>query len=153
MAAQKFLSHLDNAPALGYLLWRSARKWQQHVNGAVAPLQLTSTQATILLACERLTKPQKLVTPMDIVKHTGIGKVTASQAIRTLVAKGFLTVNSSTDKRAKTLQLTKEGGRRARHAADAIAQAHTDFFSEIPAATRDELSAILARFIVKGAEE
>lgn len=149
MASQQFLSHLDGTPALGYLLWRSARLWQQYVNDAVAPLQLTNTQAVILLACARPKQKQEPLTLTSIIKYTHVGKMSASQAVRTLVSKNLLAVKPSADKRSKALLPTKEGRRRARQAAIAISAAHAEFFSDVPIAIKDELSVILTTYIIK----
>jgi DNA-binding MarR family transcriptional regulator len=148
MPTQKFLSHLDNNPALGNLLWRSARLWQQYVNDAVAPLQLTNTQAVILLACARSTQKQGPLTLTDVVKHTSIGKMSASQAVRTLISKNLLTSKPSTDKRSKALILTEEGRHRAHQASIIISKAHEDFFSDLSPVAKDELGAMLA-YIIK----
>lgn len=147
MDNSKFLGHLDGRPAAGYLLWRCSRLWQHQVNKAVLSLGLTNTQAVILAACHQIIARGEKPTLARIIAVTDISKMTASQAVRTLLVKELLTATESVDKRSKYLSLTPEGTRRVISAIEKIDVAHGVFFAEISDESLQELADTLDRLI------
>jgi DNA-binding MarR family transcriptional regulator len=124
-----FLSNTENTS--GYLLWYTSKLWQKQVDIALADLNLTNTQAVILLAVVKFYDDKNKATQRVISEATKIDGVTASQAIRTLEKKWYLKRDVGRDRRSYTLTPTVLGIKSAEKAAQAIKLAHTQFFEPI----------------------
>jgi len=116
----------------GYLLWQVSKMWQRRLNAALADLDLSSTQAVILINVPRLRQERRSVTQSALAEATRIDPMTLSQSIRTLERKQLVTrVPAATNKRAYHVELTERGAVVASSALERISAAHGEFFEPL----------------------
>jgi len=132
----------------GYLLWQVSKLWQRQLNAALVDLNLSSTQAVILINVPRLNNEQKTVTQMLLSEVTKVDRMTVSQAIRTLERKGLINrVAAPTNRRAYHVKLTETGSNVAAQAIQRIIGAHEAFFK--PLAGNTETYVALTQQLIK----
>ncbi|HSX17011.1 MAG TPA: MarR family transcriptional regulator [Patescibacteria group bacterium] len=124
---------LEQAQQLpGVLLWHTSKLWQQWLNKALKPYNLSSTNAVILVNLLHLSFEQKQITQVAVARLSGTDMMTTSTILRTLERKGFIQRTASThDKRANQLALTPLGQDVAYRALQTIAHTHQTFFKAI----------------------
>jgi DNA-binding MarR family transcriptional regulator len=124
------LDYSANAERIpGFLLWQVSKLWQRHLNAALSELKLSSTQAIILGNIVRMIGQKKKVTQIALSDITKVDPMTTSQAIRTLQKKKLIKrVVSKEDKRAFSIEPTRQGVQVALQALQKLAKAHDEFF-------------------------
>jgi DNA-binding MarR family transcriptional regulator len=113
----------------GYLLWQVSKLWQRRLNFALGDLDLSSTQAIILINVPRLNQEHVAVTQSALAEATRVDRMTVSQSIRALERKGLVTrIVAPGNRRALQVDLTERGGVVASAALHRISAAHGEFF-------------------------
>lgn len=114
---------------------RSARleqvtgQWQTLLRDALVPLQLTTAQYRLLLAAAWLTARQADVRQSEIAMHASADAVMTSEVLRTLERRGFIQRGPHpTDRRARAIVVTAEGGALADRAARLVDATEARFF-------------------------
>lgn len=131
----------------GYLLWQVSKLWQRRLNSALADLDLSSTQAVILINVPRLSQERKSVTQSALAEAAQVDRMTVSQSIRTLENKRLITrTPAPADRRAYHVQLTERGAIIASSALERISTAHVEFFE--PLRTEARLYVDLTRRLI-----
>jgi DNA-binding MarR family transcriptional regulator len=121
----------------GYLLWQVSKLWHRRLNFALADLDLSNTQAVILINVPRLSQERKSVTQAALAEATRIDRMTVSQSIRTLERKQLITrVPAPTNRRAYHVELTKRGAVVASNALERISASHVEFFEPLGSEAR-----------------
>jgi MarR family transcriptional regulator, organic hydroperoxide resistance regulator len=97
--------------------------WEKSLLDIVGDFDLTNTQFKMLASLILLTKDERIITQMDLARLLGADKMMVSEVLRTLEKKGYvIRVPHPSDKRAKSLIVTKKGlaivERAAQHAAE-----------------------------------
>jgi len=116
----------------GYLLWQVTMLWQRQMNRALSELELTHTQFVILAALGWLSKEKPEVTQTDIANHSKTDRMMVSKVISTLQDKYYLhRQEHSTDTRAKSVSLTKEGVSILQSALKIVARTDQAFFKHL----------------------
>lgn len=116
----------------GFLLWQVAKLWQRHLTLALQDLKLPSTQAVILANVLRLTEEGRPVTQAMLSEATKVDRMTASQALRSLELKRYITRRRAPgDRRANRVVLTASGRRVALVAIKRFASTHDAFFEPL----------------------
>ena len=124
----------------GFLLWQVSKLWQRHLTLALQDLDLPSTQAVILANVLRFTAEGRTVTQAMLSQATKVDRMTASQSIRSLELKRYVTRKTSPDdKRANRVTLTIAGRRVALKAIKRFAATHEAFFEPLA----DETEAVV----------
>jgi DNA-binding MarR family transcriptional regulator len=94
----------------GFLLWQVTNLWQREIKKALEEFELTHSQFVLLASTYYLTLHKQDVTQVLLSNHTKIDPMTTSTVLRTLQKRGFIVRKEhSTDPRAKTVGLSKEG--------------------------------------------
>jgi len=115
----------------GYLLWQVSKLWQRKLNEALKNLDLSSTQAVILINVPRLIKEHKAVTQMMLSHVTKVDRTTVSQSIQSLEKKKLIKrVVPQDNRRAYHVELTDTGTTTATQALNRIFTAHQTFFQQ-----------------------
>ncbi len=125
------LAARDHSPATarGAVLERVATHWLLALRTALAPLDLTPAQGRLLITTAWLTSRERGVRQSDIAAHAGADPVMTSEVLRTLEGRGLITrAPHATDRRAKSVTLTEEGGALADRAARLVDVADARFF-------------------------
>jgi DNA-binding MarR family transcriptional regulator len=113
----------------GFLLWQVSKLWQRHIALALQDLELPPTQAVLLANVLRFSEEQAEVTQALLSRATKVDRMTASQTLRALEAKGLITRQTSKeDSRTHRIQLTRRGRRTAFEAIARLAAVHESFF-------------------------
>ncbi|MDR5835719.1 MarR family winged helix-turn-helix transcriptional regulator [Caballeronia sp. LZ034LL] len=103
--------------AIGFVLWRMFHRYQRAIDRAMAPLDLTHLQFTVLTLIAWATRNGEEVSQAELSRTSDIHKMQLSQILKTLEAKGWVQrVSSSVDVRMKNVQLTRTGLTRVRKA-------------------------------------
>lgn len=124
----------------GFLLWQVSKLWQRHLTRALEDLKLPSTQAVILANVLRFTEEGRPVTQVMLSQAAKVDRMTASQSLRSLELKRYVTRKASPgDKRANRVSLTTEGRRVALKAIKRFADTHKAFFEPLA----DETEAVV----------
>ena len=147
-ATQLTVLGIEQASGLpGVLLWNVSKLWQRQVHAAVAPLGLSSTNATILVTILHLSLDGERISQAVVAGLSNVDIMTTSNALRTLEKKQFITRTMDTvDRRANALVLTPARHTAATEAVHSIAAAHQQFFDVI-ADDRAYFSELLSRLL------
>ena len=97
-------------PTPGFLVWRLAMKWQAAVDRAVAPLDLTHAQYSLLASLRGMVRTGTRPSQRELADHTGLDPIFVSKLIRTLEQKRLVARSQHpADTRAVQLTLTEAG--------------------------------------------
>ncbi|WP_035845459.1 MarR family winged helix-turn-helix transcriptional regulator [Kitasatospora azatica] len=128
----------DDSP--GFLLWHATLRWQRGIAAALAPLDLTHPQFVLLAGLWWLGREGGRPNQLELAQYTGTDVKTASQVLRRLEAKEFLTRQvDEADTRMKRLAITERGVEVAVRAVEVVERADAEFFAAAP-----DLAAVLA---------
>lgn len=131
----------------GFLLWQVSKLWQRHLTLALQDLKLPSTQAVMLANVLRFSEEGHAATQAMVSEAAKVDRMTASQSLRSLELKGYITRNASPgDKRANRVSLTAHGRRVALQTVRRLAATHTKFFEPLADET-DEVVGYLQRLV------
>ena len=120
----------------GFLLWQVSKLWQRHLTLALQDLKLPSTQAVILANVLRFSEEGRPATQAMLSEAAKVDRMTASQSLRSLELKGYVTREASPgDKRANRVALTTEGHRVALRTIKRLAATHAKFFKPLAGQT------------------
>jgi DNA-binding MarR family transcriptional regulator len=120
----------------GFLLWQVSKLWQRHLTLALHDLKLPSTQAVILANALRFSEEGRPATQAMLSEAAKVDRMTASQSLRSLELKGYVTRETSPgDKRSNRVALTTEGRRVALKTIKRFASTHTKFFKPLASET------------------
>jgi DNA-binding MarR family transcriptional regulator len=97
-------------PTPGFLVWRLAMKWQAAVDRAVAPLDLTHAQYSLLASLRGMARRGTRPSQRELADHTGLDPIFVSKLIRPLEQKHLVERSPHPDDtRAVQLTLTTDG--------------------------------------------
>lgn len=121
----------DSSP--GFLLWHVTLRWQRKMAATLTPLDLTHPQFVLLASLYWLDTQATRPNQLTLATHAGMDVKTASQVLRRLESKGYLTRDTDpSDTRAKLLHITEEGTDLAAKAMKAVEAADATFFANTP---------------------
>jgi DNA-binding MarR family transcriptional regulator len=112
-----FEGHSLGAPerAIGFVLWRMFHEYQRAVDRALAPLDLTHLQFTVLTLIAWAARHGEDVSQVELSRSSDMHKMQLSNMLKTLEQKGWVKRTSSdVDVRAKNVELTRAGMTRVR---------------------------------------
>src|SRR5258708_17954176 len=120
----------------GFLLWQVSKLWERHLTLALQDLKLPSTQAVILANVLRFSEEARPATQAMLSEAAKVDRMTASQSLRSLELKGYITRETSPgDRRSNRVALTAEGRRVALKTIKRLAATHTKFFEPLAGET------------------
>ncbi len=132
---------LDPNAIPGFVLWQASKLWQRHLNTALKPFGIGSTEFVVIGNAVRLSQLGQYVTPAALMEMTKVDRMTASQTIRSLEKKGLIQrVNLPDDKRTFNIAPTKTGAKLADDALGKVIEAHTKFFAPLRQDTNQYLA-------------
>ncbi|HMV41420.1 MAG TPA: MarR family transcriptional regulator [Leptospiraceae bacterium] len=138
MSSKKTFSVEKAEDSSGFLLWQVTSIWQREIRKALDPLGLTHSQFVLLASIFWLILHNEEVTQIKLSDHTKIDPMTTSTVLRTLQAKGYLKRKEhTTDTRAKTVILTKEGEEITKQAVKIVEKFDKQFFASLGDKTND----------------
>jgi DNA-binding MarR family transcriptional regulator len=106
--------------------------WEKSLHEIVGDFDLTNTQFKMLVSLMVLTKDERIITQMDIAHLLEADKMMVSEVLRTLEKKGYvIRVSHPSDKRAKSLIVTKKGLEIVERAVQLAAEFDDKFFSPL----------------------
>jgi MarR family transcriptional regulator, organic hydroperoxide resistance regulator len=121
------LSSPHEAPSA--LLERVSTAWHVTMRSALITLGLTPAQFRLLVAAAWLGSRNDGVRQSEIAEHAGTDAVMTSEVLRTLEARGLITRQPHpTDRRAKAIAITPDGGALADRALRLVDSAEQRFF-------------------------
>jgi MarR family transcriptional regulator, organic hydroperoxide resistance regulator len=102
---------LENwTPTPGFLVWRLSMKWRAAVDRAVAPLELTHAQYSMLASLYGMVRAGERPSQRRLADHTGLEPIYVSKLVRALEAAGLVErAADPADSRAIRLALTEAG--------------------------------------------
>lgn len=122
----------------GFLLWHTTLRWQREVAAVLRDVGLTHVQFLLLTSVWWLGRGGGRPNQRQVAEHAGLDQVMTSQVVRTLERNGLVErIRSTTDSRARALELTGEGLTLARRAVVLMDGLDRSFFA--PAGDVDSL--------------
>lgn len=119
---------------VGYIMWRVTNTWQRMLKQELQELDLTHVQFTLLRSCHVLNEREDVpgVTQIQIAQNVYIDPMMASEVLRTLEKKGFISrIPHPRDTRAKLIRLTETGEDVMYRANEIVTKADRLFFSKL----------------------
>lgn len=99
-------------PTTGYLLWRLTMKWRAAVERALAHLDLTHAQYSLLASLYGMSRNGVRPSQRELADHTGLDPIYVSKLARALERGELIQrVEHPADPRAVELRLTPRGTR------------------------------------------
>jgi MarR family transcriptional regulator, organic hydroperoxide resistance regulator len=100
----------EHSPTPGFLIWRLAMKLRVAVDRALAPLDLTHAQYSLLASLYGMQRSGRRPSQRELADHTGLEPLYVSKLARTLEAAGLVErVQHPDDTRAVQLSLSTKG--------------------------------------------
>ncbi|MGH3502769.1 MAG: MarR family winged helix-turn-helix transcriptional regulator [Nocardioidaceae bacterium] len=97
-------------PTTGYLLWRLTMKWRAAVDRALAHLDLTHAQYSVLASLYGMSRSGARPSQRAVADHTGLEPIYISKLARALERSGLIKrLKDPDDPRAVQLSLTRRG--------------------------------------------
>ncbi|MFI1507114.1 MarR family winged helix-turn-helix transcriptional regulator [Streptomyces sp. NPDC020597] len=94
----------------GYLVWRLSTKWRVAVDRALAPLELTHAQYSLVASLYGMQRDGERPSQRRLADHTGLEPLYVSKLARALESAGLIErVRDPRDPRAVQLSLTGRG--------------------------------------------
>jgi DNA-binding MarR family transcriptional regulator len=119
----------DNA--VGFVLWRVVHRYVRQIDRALAPIDLTHLQFTVLALAAWLLREGEDVTQVTLARFGDIHPMQVSQVLKALEAKGFIArPRSVADTRAKSVAMTEAGIDALRRAMPLAIAAQARLFGE-----------------------
>ena len=119
----------DNA--VGFVMWRIVGRYQREMDRALAAIDLTHLQFMLLAIVAWFGRSGQAVTQIDLARSGGIQPMQVSQTIRVLETKKLLSrTRSSTDTRAKRVEVTSAGLKSLRRAMPIAIEVQRKLFGE-----------------------
>ena len=117
--------------AVGFVLWRIAARYQREADRALAPLDLTNLQFVTLALLAWLGRSGESVTQVELAQFGGIHPMQISKTLTILERKSLVARRrSSSDTRAKELEVTRSGLKTLRQALPAMIDLQGRLFGE-----------------------
>jgi DNA-binding MarR family transcriptional regulator len=96
--------------AVGFVLWRVVHHYVREIDRALAPLDLTHLQFTVLAMTAWVARSGEPVTQVTLARFGDIHPMQVSQVLKALEAKGMVArPRSTTDLRAKRIEISEAG--------------------------------------------
>jgi DNA-binding MarR family transcriptional regulator len=97
-------------PTPGFLVWRLSMKWRVALDRALAPLDLTHAQYSLLASLVGMRRSGLRPSQRQLADHTGLEPLYVSKLARTLEGAGLIErAGDPADTRAVRLSLTEHG--------------------------------------------
>ncbi|MCX5262698.1 MarR family winged helix-turn-helix transcriptional regulator [Streptomyces sp. NBC_00199] len=94
----------------GYLVWRLSTKWRVAVDRALAPLELTHAQYSLVASLYGMQRDGERPSQRRLADHTGLEPLYVSKLARALESAGLVErVRDPRDPRAVQLSLSERG--------------------------------------------
>jgi len=117
--------------AVGFVMWRIVGRYQREMDRALAAIDLTHLQFMLLAIVAWFGRSGLAVTQIDLARSGGIQPMQVSQTIRVLETKKLLSrMRSSTDTRAKRVEVTSAGLKSLRNAMPIAIEVQRKLFGE-----------------------
>ena len=122
----------DDLP--GFVLWRTFQLWQRQRRELTRDLGLGNMEVSVMVNMLWLTRTQQPATQAVIARRSGADKMTTSQSVRSLIAKGYLLGEPDpADGRTRLLAITPAGLPLAEQAVRILDDLNTGFFAVLGA--------------------
>jgi DNA-binding MarR family transcriptional regulator len=119
-------------PTTGYLLWRLTMKWRAAVDRALAHLDLTHAQYSVLASLYGMSRSGARPSQRELADHTGLEPIYISKLARALERSGLIErIEHPHDPRAVQLSLTQRGTQVVTHAIPVVRQLQDDMTAPI----------------------
>lgn len=117
--------------AVGFVLWRIVHRYVRELDRALAPLDLTHLQFTILTLAAWLAQSSDAVTQAQLARFGDIHPMQVSNVLKALEGKGLVDRPASQiDTRAKLVTITETGVTALRHALPIAVEVQAKLFGE-----------------------
>lgn len=93
----------------GFLFWQKANNWEKYVNSQLEAYNISQSEIFQLISISILLNQQEEVTQVDIANFTGVPAMNVSKVLKKLEKKEFITRQTGTDSRSKSLKITEKG--------------------------------------------
>src|SRR5262245_13537953 len=98
------------APSIGYLVWHLTLRWRGELDGALAPVGLTSASYAVLASLYALSSSGKQPSQRELADFSGLETMYVSKLARSLARAGLLERDDNPfDTRALRLRITDRG--------------------------------------------
>ncbi|MGH3446980.1 MAG: MarR family winged helix-turn-helix transcriptional regulator [Nocardioidaceae bacterium] len=123
---------IGDGPTTGYLLWRLTMKWRAAVDRALAHLELTHAQYSVLASLYGMSLSGGHPSQRELADHTGLEPIYTSKLARALERRGLIErLEDPNDTRAVQLSLTQRGTQVITEALPVVRQLQDDMTAPI----------------------
>lgn len=132
----------------GFLLWQVTMVWQRAIKQALSDHNISHVQFVLLAVLLWLRNTDQPAIQVTLVSMTKLDKMTVSQALKKLIALGYVQrTEHETDTRAKTVALSAQGVRLAKQLVPVVEGVDERFFNALTAQEYRSLLSILQKLI------
>ena len=130
--------------AVGFVLWQVVHRYVREIDRALAPVDLTHLQFTVLAMAAWMARAGDPVTQVALARLGDVHPMQVSQVLKALEAKGMVSRERSVaDTRAKRIEVTELGVASLRHAMPLAIAVQERLFGEAGAPGGSLLTALL----------
>lgn len=130
----------------GFLLWQTTLVWQRQIKQALETYEISHPQFVIMATLLWFEAHKFETTQVLLINWTKLDKMTVSQSLKRLSAKGFVNrVEHKVDTRAKSVSLTKKGKDMVRVLVPIVERIDHGFFGQLAQTEQKNLIQILAK--------
>lgn len=145
---EKVFSVAQPEQSPGFLLWQVSMIWQRAIKQALLEHNISHVQFVLLAVLLWLRSTAQPAIQVTLVSMTKLDKMTVSQALKKLIALGYVKRSEhETDTRAKTVALTSAGVRLAKKLVPVVESVDENFFSALAPDEYKSLLSLLQKLI------
>lgn len=122
------LSYPDPHQYPGFLLWKSANKWEKVINEHLVEIGLNQADLFHLISLFSLLQEKDEVKQVDLANFAGSTTMSCSKILAKCEKKGLIKRVMGNDTRSKFINLTNKGKEILQLSAEAMARADFEFF-------------------------
>ncbi|AFY56814.1 transcriptional regulator [Rivularia sp. PCC 7116] len=112
----------------GFVFWQKANNWEKYVNSQLEAYNISQSEIFQMISISILLNQQEEVTQVDIANFTGVAAMSVSKVLKKLEKKEFITRETGTDSRAKSLKITQKGLDVLIRSANTLFESNQSFF-------------------------
>src|SRR5262249_43447568 len=132
----------------GFLLWQTTTIWQRSIKKALSLSGISHAQFVVLAITLWFENHNQEVTQSLIIRQSKLDKMTVSQALKKLVADGYIKrYEQPKDTRVKTVCLTQKGKILASKLVPIVEKLDTTFFGAISKHNQKALLSLLNELV------
>jgi DNA-binding MarR family transcriptional regulator len=112
----------------GFLVWKTANRWERFINNALKPYGLNQSEMLHLISIFHLLQSSVEISQTQLAHYSGVTTMSVSKILTKLEKMTLITRQTGSDPRSKSINLTQKGIELLIQCAELIRDADSKFY-------------------------